>query len=360
MEQLISILKDLTQIVAPSGYEKGVAEYIKERASPYVTKITIDRLGNIICQVNSKQKGPKIAISAHMDEIGFFVRKIEENGLLRVVRLGGIEEKSLPGKEVIVINKKGEKIQGVFGIKAHHLATPKERETVARIEEIYVDIGAESRKEVYKWGIEVGCPMVFNRTFFQQGNRIFANSIDNRGGCAVLLRVLAEIRNQDLPCEVYLIGSVQEEFSLRGILPAVRTLGPDLLICLDIAPACDTPDLAGYSDVKLGCGPAINLYSFHGRGTLAGLIPAKTVVDLITQIAEDQNISLQRNVFFGGLTDASFAQLELKGMLAVDLGFPTRYAHSPVEVCDYRDLEHLTLLLVFLLNNLDSETFHKL
>jgi len=357
LNALVNTVKELTQLVGPSGYEKEVADYIRKNAIPYANKVIIDKLGNVICQLHNKRDKPKVAISAHMDEIGFFIRKIEQNGFLRVVRLGGIEEKTLPGKEVLVINKQGERINGVFGIKAHHLASPKERKTITRIEEIYVDIGAKSYKEVYDWGIDVGCPVVFKRTFFQQASCIFANSLDNRGGCAILLQLLKEIHNFDLPCEVYLLASVQEEFSLRGILPAIRMVKPDILICLDIAPACDTPDLAGYSNVKLGGGPTINLYSFHGRGTLAGLIPAQFLVDFVTQIAEDQKISLQRNVFFGGLTDASFAQLELEGIPAIDLGFPIRYSHSPVEVCDCEDLEKLIQLIISVLHKFEKHLF---
>jgi putative aminopeptidase FrvX len=360
LNSFVDTVKELTQLVGPSGYEKEVANYIRQSALSYAQKVIIDKLGNVICQLHSDKNKPRVVISAHMDEIGFFIRKIEENGFLRVVRLGGIEEKTLPGKEVLVINKHGQKIKGVFGIKSHHLASQKDRQSVTNIEEIYIDIGAESRKEVLNQGVDVGCPVVFDRTFFQQGNRIFANSLDNRGGCAIMLQLLKEIRNYDLPCEVYLLGSVQEEFSLRGILPAIRMLEPDLLICLDITPACDTPDLTGYSDVKLGGGPTLNFYSFHGRGTLAGLIPVKSLVDFIIETAENQNIALQRNVFFGGLTDASFAQFESRGILSVDLGVPIRYSHSPVEVCDYRDMENLMLLIIAILHRLQSEILKRL
>lgn len=360
MGDLRQTLEDLTRLPAPSGYESEVANYIAAHAKAKDMQVEIDTLGNVICRLNQLPVGPRVAVVAHMDEIGFVVRKIEEEGFLRVVRLGGIEEKSLAGKEVLVLTEQGEKIPGVIGIKAHHLVKPEEKYVVTKVEEIYIDVGTESREETQKLGIKVGCPVVFSRTFFCCGQRIFANSLDNRGGCAVLLEILASVNIKKLQAEVYLIGSVQEEFSLRGVLPAVRLVKPDLLICLDISPACDTPDLKGFSDVVLGGGPTMNTYTFHGRGTLAGLIPSRSVVRWVMEVAEKESIPLQRNVFFGGLTDVSFAQLEHSGIPAIDLGFATRYTHSPVEVCDLRDLLRLKDLVLALLYRVDEKTIRTL
>jgi len=360
LDDLVQTLEDLTKLVAPSGYEGEVANYFIARAEAKGIQVKVDALGNVVCQLNQLPAGPRVAVCAHMDEIGFVVRKIEKEGFLRVVRLGGVEEKSLAGKEVLVLTENGEKVPGVIGLKSHHLVKPEEKYTVTKVEEIYIDVGTESREETQRLGIEVGCPIVFSRTFFRHGQRLFANSLDNRGGCAVLLGVLDSVNSNKLQCELYLIGSVQEEFSLRGILPAVRLLKPDLLICLDISPACDTPDLQGFSDVTLGGGPTVSTYTFHGRGTLAGLIPSRPMLQWVTKVAEEEKIPIQRNAFFGGLTDVSFAQLEHEGIPSVDLGFATRYTHSPVEACDLRDLVRLKDLLLALLYRVNKETLRAL
>ncbi|HDI11674.1 MAG TPA: M42 family peptidase [Candidatus Acetothermia bacterium] len=360
MTELERTLRELVERAAPSGHEGEVAAYIKARAEARGMEATVDPLGNVVCRLNSRPRGPRVAVFAHMDEIGLVVRKIEDTGFLRVVRSGGIEEKSLAGKEVLVITERGERIPGVIGIKAHHLVKPEEKYAVTKVEDIYIDIGTESGEETRRLGIEVGCPVVFSRTFIRREQRVFANSLDDRGGCAVLLGVLDAVEVGELRAEVYLVWSVQEEFSLRGILPAVRSIDPDLLVCLDIAPACDTPDLEGYSDVVLGGGPTVNLYTFHGRGTLAGLIPSRPVVSWVLEVAEEAGIPLQRNVFFGGLTDISFAQLEHGGIPAVDLGFAVRYAHSPVEVCDLRDLERLKDLVLALLYRAEEGVIRRL
>jgi putative aminopeptidase FrvX len=360
LSELEGTLKALTDRIAPSGHEREVGEYIKKRAGIKCQSVTIDTLGNVICQLNTRSAGPRVAVFAHMDEIGLVVRKIEKNGFLRVVRMGGIEEKALAGRGVIVLTESGEKIRGVIGIKSHHLAKPEERYSVTRVEDIYIDIGTESYEDAVERGVRVGCPVVFARTFFRQGNKVFANALDNRGGCSVLLEVLEELDPGELHSEVFFIGSVQEEFSLRGVLPAIRSVNPDVLICLDIAPACDTPDLEGYSEVRAGLGPTMSLYTFHGRGTLAGLIPSHSLVRFVTQVAETEGIPLQRNVFYGGLTDISFAQLEFQGIPAIDLGFPVRYTHSPIEACDLGDLEFLKSLVLSLLYRIDERVLKKL
>jgi len=357
--ELVRTLRELVERAAPSGHEGEVAAYIRARAEARGVEVAVDPLGNVVCQLNRRSGAPRVAVFAHMDEIGLVVRKIEDRGFLRVVRLGGIEERSLAGKEVLVITERGERIPGVIGIKAHHLVKPEEKYAVTKVEDVYIDIGTESKEETRRLGIKVGCPVVFSRTFVCRGHRVFANSLDDRAGCAVLLGILDAVKVSELRAEVYLVWSVQEEFSLRGILPAIRSIDPDLLVCLDIAPACDTPDLEGYSDVVLGGGPTVNLYTFHGRGTLAGLIPSRPVVTWVSEVAEATGIPLQRNVFFGGLTDISFAQLEHEGIPAVDLGFAVRYAHSPVEVCDLRDLERLKDLVLALLHRVDEEVIRR-
>lgn len=358
--EIVDILHDLTSIVGPSGYEYKVAKYMMDNMRRKCVDIHIDKLGNLICRVNEKEGKPRVLIFSHMDELGFIVRKIEKDGFLRLERLGGIPEKAMVSTRVIILNDRDEEIEGVIGIKSHHLTPLEEKYKVTTIKEIYVDVGAGSDIEVRRMGIEVGNPVVYARSFHRIRNRIFSNSIDNRGGCTILLKILEEIDPQSLNVELFLVGSVQEEFSLRGVLPAVRSVNPDLAICLDISIATDTPDLNGYMNVKLGGGPTINLYTFHGRGTLAGLIPSRNLVNKIIEIANEGNINLQRNIFFGGLTDASFAQLEMNGIPMVDLGFPARYSHSPVEECDLRDLERLKDLLLMILYKIDEDFFREI
>ena len=145
---------------------------------------------------------------------------------------------------------------------------------------------------------------------------------------------------------VHLVFSVQEEFNLRGALPAAQALLPDIAIQLDLVLATDTPDMTYRGDVALGGGPGMSMYSFHGRGTLNGTIPHPALVELFSGAAADAGINLQRSAHTGALVETAYIQLVGEGVATIDLGFPCRYTHSAMEVCDLNDLVGLTQLVV--------------
>jgi putative aminopeptidase FrvX len=347
-------LQALTSLVALSGYEDSVIRYVTGQLSSTAEEIQVDPLGNIIVKMNtSHQANPyRVMVFAHMDELGLVVKKIEETGFLRVERLGGIPEKSLAG-QALVIETGDRKWQGIIGTKSHHVTKPEEKYKVLPVNEVYADFGFRSKQEVLDAGIEVGTPVAYARQFFHNGSIVFSNALDNRVGCLALLELAERIKGQRLPCELYLVFSVQEEFNLRGVLPAVRKVDPHLAITLDITIATDTPELAGNADIRFGGGPSIGMYTFHGRGTLGGLIPNPKLVDHIKRVARKNHIPLQQAVFMGILTDASFSQLENEGIPMVDLGYPARYTHAPVEAVDLQDVEQLIQLLEKLMHSFD-------
>ena len=161
----------------------------------------------------------------------------------------------------------------------------------------------------------------------------------------MLIDLAARLQNRSTGPTVHLVFTVQEEFNLRGAQVAAQVLQPDIAIQLDLMLATDTPDMADRGDMVLGGGPGMSLYSFHGRGTLNGVIPHPALVDLIETTAKSENIPLQRSAQTGILTDLSYVQLVGQGVASIDLGFPMRYSHSAREVCDLRDLAALTNLL---------------
>ena len=152
---------------------------------------------------------------------------------------------------------------------------------------------------------------------------------------------------------IHFVFTVQEEFNLRGAVTAAEAVSPDIAIQLDLVLATDTPDMAARGDVALGAGPAMSLYSFHGRGTLNGTLPHPALVKLFTQTASQAGIALQRSAHIGALTDSSYVQLLHGGVASIDLGFPCRYTHSALEVCDLSDLVGLSDLLVKAIARID-------
>ncbi len=346
MDQMKARLKELTSLIALSGYEDSVIRYITRELAPVAEEITVDPLGNLIVRMNeSKDVSPyRVMVFAHMDELGLIVKKIEDQGFLRLERLGGIPEKSLAGQSVVI--EIGEsRWQGVIGTKSHHVMKMEEKYNVLPVQDIYADFGFHSKAEVLAAGIEVGTPVAYARQFFSNQTVVFSNSLDNRVGCLALMELAERIKAQELACELYIVFSVQEEFNLRGVLPAVRKVNPHMAITVDLTIAADTPDLQGSSDIRLGGGPSLAMYTFHGRGTLGGLIPNPKLVAHVSQVAKEHNIPLQRAVFMGGLTDASFSQLENEGIPMIDLGYPARYTHAPLEAVDLRDIEMLIQLI---------------
>lgn len=352
-ENLINDTLNLMKIPGLSGYEDRVRDYISDELSVLGIKPFTDKLGNL--RIKIPGDGPRIMLFTHMDQLGLIVRQIDENGFLRFERLGGVPEKMLPGQSVVVSTSYGQDFEGVIGIKSHHATRPEEKYTVLRYRDLYVDLGYGSRDDVRALGIDIGNPIVYKPTADMIAqDRICGTSVDDRAGCAVLLEVARQIHQRTNGGEVHIVFTVQEEFNLRGALPAAQQIKPDIAIQIDLILASDTPDMRDFGEVQLGHGPALSMFSFHGRGTLNGVIPHPELVAFIEDTASSHTIPLQKSAHIGALTDLSYVQLVGDGVASADLGFPMRYSHSSREVCDVNDLVGLTRLLVAMVTSLPS------
>ncbi len=346
-DRIAADLERLMLIPGLSGHEDRVRRAIAARLDTLGLAHRTDRLGNLIATVAGETGAPSVMLFAHMDQLGFIVRRIEPDGLIRVERMGGVPERALASQAVLLMVGEGRDVPGVIANKSHHATTPDEKYTVARAADLLIDTGHGTRAAVEAAGIRIGTPVVYRPQVMRlAGNRIAGTSIDDRAGCAVLLElahVLAE-RERTGPT-LHLVFSVQEEFNLRGAVVAAQALQPDVALQIDLMLATDTPDMADRGEMVLGGGPGISLYSFHGRGTLNGVIPHPGLVRLVEEAASRSGIPLQRSAQVGVLTDLSHVQLVGEGVASLDIGFPIRYSHSSLEVCDLADLEALARLL---------------
>ena len=350
-------LKDLVLISGLSGDETRVRDYLKAQLTQNALNTKTDVLGNLICTLKGDDKLPSIILFAHMDQLGFIVKKIDENGYIRVERVGGVPEKALLSQDVVIVNNKQELIEGVIGNKSHHATQQDEKYTVNKINEIYIDAGFKNKREVLRNGINVGSAITYAPYYKSlKNNNVCGSSIDDRAGCAVILNAAKALNKSKNRPTVHIVFSVQEEFNLRGILPVINTLKPHIAVQVDLTLTSDTPDMINSSDVHLGKGPCISLFSFHGRGTLNGVIPHPAIVELFEKVAKNKNINLQRSVASGILTDASYVQFANEGIASIDVGFPMRYSHSSREVCNINDLIALKDLLVAVINKIDKKT----
>ena len=343
--RLEAVLKEFMLTPAPSGYEREMVYKLKEHFIPWCDETTIDQTGNCAGFIRGTGEPKKIMVFAHVDQLGFIVRRVEPDGFLQVDRLGGVPEKVLPGLEVLVRGEDGKWHPGVFGVKSHHAESAEEKYQASPVTSLYIDLGAKNANEIRDLGIFAGCPAVYAPSFTRLcGTRVAGTSVDNRGGCAVLTEIARQLNQNRPKCDVYLVGTVWEEFNLRGAMLAARSICPDIAISLDVTLSGDTRDLGSRYETALGGGACVQLYSFHGRGTLNGTLPHEPLYNHVKQTALDIGQDFQRFASVGLLTDASYLQLEGNGVACLEMGFPARYTHSPVEVCDLADLAALASL----------------
>ncbi|MEO1549791.1 MAG: M20/M25/M40 family metallo-hydrolase [Pseudomonadota bacterium] len=336
---------DLMAVPGLSGHEDRVRRALADRLTVLGVDSRSDRLGNLVASFPGR--GPRVMLFAHMDQLGFVVRKIEADGRIRLERLGGVPERALAAQDVLLCVGAGRDVPGFIANKSHHATTPEEKYRVQPYAEVSVDAGFDGVPAAQDAGVRIGTPVVYAPRAARFGaTRLVGTSVDDRAGCAVLLEVARALSQRTHGPPVDLAFTVQEEFNLRGALPLAQELRPDIAIQIDLALATDTPDMAARGDVALGAGPVASLYSFHGRGTLNGVIPHPALVRLIEATAEGETIPLQRSAQTGILTDLSYVQLVGPGVAAIDLCFPMRYSHSAREMCDLRDLGALANLLI--------------
>ncbi len=346
-QDLLGVCRELSSIAAPSGNEDRLTSALTDHLSMAGLEPIVDRLGQVAVVFGPERvEGPVVMASAHLDELGLIVRGVDPDGMLRVHRLGGIPERVLPGVRLLVHTRSGD-LPAVVGLKSHHLTPPEDKYVARPATELYLDIGASSRAETDSAGVRVGDPVTYQPGWDDlRGGRFSGKSLDNRLGVAALLAYIDRLVSDSPPIRLIVAFSAQEEFSVRGILALVTKFSPDIVVNVDITPATDIPDLVGQGVVQLGCGPALSRLSFHGRGTLGGLIPHPVLARAVEEAATDASVPLQHNAMVGVITDAAFVPMaSADGIAAVGVEIPVRYTHSPVETAQLSDVAACTDLI---------------
>lgn len=315
--ELFERIKKLNATHGPSGDEGEVRAVIEDMAAPYADKVTTDTMGNLI--VHKAGNGPKVMFAAHMDSIGFIVTHIEENGFLRVGKLGGISPKEAIYTPVRLKNG----VQGCF------LPEEKAEFGKLKLDECYLDIGAKNEEEAKKLA-HVGDTVVYNTPIFQTGKNVISPYLDNRISCAILLEALEQI--QDSPNDLYFVFTVQEEVGLRGAKTAAWAIQPDYAVAVDVTDVDDTPGSEKSGTVQLGKGAAIKVMD-------SSVICHPAIVELLEQTAREKDILAQRDILRAGGTDAGAIHTTGAGVLTGGISVPCRYIHTPVEVASLEDCE---------------------
>ncbi len=333
------LLKELSEASGVSGGEGEVRNIIKKSIENLVDEVKFDVLGNLIAYKKGfKNKGPRVMLTAHMDEVGLITAGFDKSGLIRFSKVGSIDERVLVSKVVHIGPKK---IPGVIGAKAIHLQKPEERKKSLKTEELYIDIGAKSREEAEKI-VNLGDYISFNTKYHEIGEEcVKGKAFDNRVGCAILIEAL----KKEYPFPLFGVFTVQEEIGARGAGTAAYAVKPDLALVIEGTTAADVVEIKeeGHA-TTLGKGPALTIMD-------ASVISSRKIVDFLIQTAEENRIPYQFRRFTGGGTDAGKIALTQEGVKSVVVSVPCRYIHNPVGILSLVDVKN-TLKLVehFLLN----------
>jgi putative aminopeptidase FrvX len=356
LDRLFNLLKKLSEAFGISGYEDEIRSLIYDEVKEIADEVKVDKLGNLIAVKKGGKGAIKVLWDAHMDEIGFFVKYIDDKGFLYLSPVGGWWDLILPGQRVRILSDKGEIVYGIIGTKPPHLLKPEERDKVIPIDRLFVDIGASSRKEVEDLGIRIGSPVDLDRTTIRlQGDKATGKAFDDRAGIVALLEAFKSIDPKDV--DVYFVAAVQEEVGLKGARVAAYNVSPDVAFAVDVTTANDVPGSEPKEKVaEVGKGPAITVSD--GRSS-SGLITHPKLLKLIIEVAKKNNIPYQLSVMSGGTTDGAIIALTKEGVPTATISIPTRYIHSPVEVLSLKDLMFTSKLIELTTLNITKEWYEK-
>jgi endoglucanase len=324
---MLEILKNLCALNGVSGSEDEVREYIKNHARNSASEISTDIMGNVIVfKKGGKAPESKLLFCAHMDEVGVIITGITDDGYLRFAKAGGIDGRVMHGKAVLIGKSK---VQGVIGCKAIHLVKEKDRDKPMEPEDMYIDIGVKSRAEAETL-VSLGDAGAFDEDIREFGDGyIKAKAIDDRFGCAVLLDLI----ESDLPVDCTFIFTVQEEVGLRGAFTAAYSTMPEIALIVEGTTAADLPSVPGDKKVcKVGGGPVLPFMD-------AGTIYNKEVRDILTRVADENNLKWQTKTYIAGGTDGAAFQRARSGVKTVAIAAPIRNLHSPANVGKISDME---------------------
>lgn len=341
------LLKQLTEAPGVPGREERVRELIRHQAQGLFDEVTVDAMGNLICRRSagkSRRRGQaarRIMLACHIDEIGFYVKYIDDKGFLRLNAAGGFDTRNLHARKVLIQGTRD--VVGLLNPTGRpvHLASDEEKKKVYKVSEFFVDLGLPP--EQVKRIVRVGDPVTLLTTTEQVGKAVSGKAMDNRVASFVVLEAMRKLPRAACPNEIYYVATVQEEVGCRGAGPAAFGIEPDVAVALDVTLACDTPGIPDDEAVcRLGGGVAIKIMDGHS-------ISDRELIDTLAALAKARKIRYQLEVLPMGGTDAGVMQRSRRGHKAITLSIPCRYVHTITEMVHADDVTAgINLLAAFL------------
>ena len=345
------LLRTLVSLPGPCGFEQPVIRFLYDRLKDTADEISVNGLGDLIVVRKGAFPGPVLAVSAHTDEVGFIVKKIEPSGLIRFEKIGGHDDRILLAQRVLVNSENGQH-PGVIGTISAHMQKFDNTSLVRGYRELYIDVGAADAEEAAAMGIRIGDCITWDSPMREAGShRVYGHAFDDRCGCAILANALETVDFSKVHGTVIGIFSTQEEVGLRGAHAAATHLHPDAALAVDATVVADTPESISEHTLKLGGGAGIKVMD-------ASLVAAKSVWQFMEKVAKEEEIPYQLEIFMGIGTDAGALHMGIGGVPSSVISIPSRYAHSCVELIDLEDFYNAGRLLnAFILHMRDREQF---
>lgn len=340
----VELLKNICEVPGAPGFEDKIRAFVIKEIKSLVDEVSVDNMGNVIAfkkGVNSQ----KVMVAAHMDEIGFIVTHIDDNGFLKFHTLGGFDPKTLTAQRVIIHGKKD--LIGVMGAKPIHVMSAAERNKAPQINDYFIDLGM-NKKEVEKY-IGVGDPITRERGLIEMGDCVNCKSLDNRVSVFILIETLKALKGKKLPFDLYAAFTVQEEVGIRGAQVATLSIQPDYAFCLDTTIAFDVPGAQAHEKItSLGKGAGIKIMDSR-------TICDSRMVKFMKQVAKRNKVKWQPEILTGGGTDTmALQQMTAGGSIAGAISIPTRHIHQVIEMCNKEDVNAAVDLLTACLIELDQ------
>jgi len=356
-EKLFNRIKEITELQGTSGFEEEVRDYMKKEMTPLVDRVETDGLGGIFgIRENEDKDAPRIMVAGHMDEIGFMLARINDNGLMNVVALGGWNPYVIQAQRFNIITRTGEKIPVVSGsVPPHLLRGEGGAQATPKVEDIFFDAGFTSKEEAESFGIRAGDAIVpVSETILTANKKnIISKAWDNRYGCLMALEALRALKDEKLPNTLIAGANVQEEVGLRGAHVSTTKFNPDLFFAVDCSPANDLDAAAKAKNAgRIGDGALVRLFD-------PGHILLPRMREFVRDTASDNKIKIQDYVGMGG-TDAGAAHLKNNGVPSTTVGMVARYIHSHQTMFNVEDYEQAQALLVAIIRTLDKSTVNQI
>lgn len=346
----LNILRRVSEAHGIGGRERNVSRVVTEYGAPLCDEIIHDNLGSTIMIKRGRGEGPRprIMFSAHMDEVGFMVRAITDDGYIKLLPVGGWWGHVMPAQEMVVTTEDDQEFIGVVGLRAPHGISQEVKNKVMDPMDLFLDMGTRTRKETTDLGIQIGDMVTPNTKFRVMNNpdTLCGKGWDDRANLGVMLETLRNLADVTPECDLYFAATVQEEVGIRGARTATETILPDLAVALDVTTATDTPlDTDG---MKLGGGLVLGMVDNLTIGN-AGL------VQRMRDIAAEYDLDVRHDFMIDGGTDACNIHKRQDGVVAMTCSMPVRYMHSPRLMISRRDYEQTIKLLTVFCQTVDAK-----